>query len=565
MSEFRLMKARELLSALVFLLCWLGIGHVPAAQAGISTAGSINPIPSSSNLHPGQVIDVTLRIINTSQTTPPDPFQFLKATLTPGTTIFFEACTDSACTTPLSNVLVFVPVGGTGCVAQATNVTSCAADNANPALQTQVLITIGAPGVALPALSDNPNFLDLVTVRLTATTPVPGGTFYVRAETGTDQLSATFNSSTVTGQAEGSTPLDFPPPTPTPTDTPTNTPTNTPSATPTKTPTVSTNTPTSTPTATPTTTPTNTPTSTPTATPTSTPTSTPTATPTTTPTNTPTPTRTPTATATSTPTRTATNSPTSTPTVTPTKTPTEVPTKTPTSSPTSTATSPPLCGNGVINPGETCDPPGSPQPPNGNLCRTDCTYCGDGIVQDGETCDDGNAVNCSNTDICRNDCTRCLFKDPSSIKFAFGNKRITDRLYVHGRFQADHTIDVTTLPVGIRLVTADGTAVYDASLPAGALTLIRKGLFFEVFQFRDTTARSNPNGGTALFKFTRIKKWYVVRAASFGDLSAANADLSADPSSLTIEVDIGLEQYRSVGKWFKTTSGWGFLSQLGAG
>src|SRR5262249_16117259 len=58
-----------------------------------------------------------------------------------------------------------------------------------------------------------------------------------------------------------------------------------------------------------------------------------------------------------------------------------------------TSTTSPRCGNGVLDPGETCDPP-DPTPipgvvPPQPTCRPDCTFCGDGIVLagDGETCD----------------------------------------------------------------------------------------------------------------------------------------------------------------------------------
>jgi hypothetical protein len=50
--------------------------------------------------------------------------------------------------------------------------------------------------------------------------------------------------------------------------------------------------------------------------------------------------------------------------------------------------SPSLCGNGIIEPGETCDPP------NGTTCGANClplAFCGDGIVQMGEQCDNGAA------------------------------------------------------------------------------------------------------------------------------------------------------------------------------
>ena len=40
----------------------------------------------------------------------------------------------------------------------------------------------------------------------------------------------------------------------------------------------------------------------------------------------------------------------------------------------------PVCGDGSVDPGETCDPPGSAAGGNGNACRADCTVCGDDIV-----------------------------------------------------------------------------------------------------------------------------------------------------------------------------------------
>lgn len=51
-----------------------------------------------------------------------------------------------------------------------------------------------------------------------------------------------------------------------------------------------------------------------------------------------------------------------------------------------------VCGNGIIQFGETCDPPAMVGEPN--ECREECTFCGDTVIQDleGETCDDGNNV-----------------------------------------------------------------------------------------------------------------------------------------------------------------------------
>jgi cysteine-rich repeat protein len=68
----------------------------------------------------------------------------------------------------------------------------------------------------------------------------------------------------------------------------------------------------------------------------------------------------------------------------------------------------PICGDGLVQPGETCDDGAA----NGmyGRCRADCSglgpRCGDGVVNGPEECDDGNA---SNTDSCTNTCrnARC--------------------------------------------------------------------------------------------------------------------------------------------------------------
>jgi cysteine-rich repeat protein len=71
-----------------------------------------------------------------------------------------------------------------------------------------------------------------------------------------------------------------------------------------------------------------------------------------------------------------------------------------------------VCGNGVLDFSESCDPPGQPA---GQVdeCRNDCTYCGDSAVNGGEGCDDGNDVD---GDGCDAGClTGCLDADLDGV------------------------------------------------------------------------------------------------------------------------------------------------------
>lgn len=82
-----------------------------------------------------------------------------------------------------------------------------------------------------------------------------------------------------------------------------------------------------------------------------------------------------------------------------------------------------VCGDGVVDAGETCDPPNlALDPVTGQvLCRTDCTSCGDGVVDvgDHESCDAGPHPTCG---WCLGNCTwrlsqsnacPCAFDDPN--------------------------------------------------------------------------------------------------------------------------------------------------------
>ena len=330
-----------------------------------------------------------------------------------------------------------------------------------------------------------------------------------------------------------------------------------------------------TPTLTPTPTVTATPTITATATDTVTPT--PTVTVTTTPLPGQTATLTPTPTVTATPTRTATATPTPTFTIplptftlplpTATHTPTPTRTATPTFTvPAPTATRTPGCGNGVLDPGETCDPPGSPAGPNGNICRPDCTVCGDGVVQmsDGEQCDDGNSAECDPAhpqkpapgDSCNNMCAGLICKDPSKIKLTNG----IDMFKSHGVIVplAGQPIDFSGGLVTISLSTvvtppersARSTAtnvIFSTSLPPGAsvFALANGG-----FKYKNRDAKVN--GGIYQLKASPTNDGtFKLTIICFGDLNQASADMIT-----TITVDG--KEWTVHGTWRQTGKGWVF-------
>lgn len=60
---------------------------------------------------------------------------------------------------------------------------------------------------------------------------------------------------------------------------------------------------------------------------------------------------------------------------------------------------PGICGDGVIDPGETCDPPRGPSSNGGRICDATCHMptCGNGVIDPGETCDPPNFTTCDTT------------------------------------------------------------------------------------------------------------------------------------------------------------------------
>lgn len=206
---------------------------------------------------------------------------------------------------------------------------------------------------------------------------------------------------------------------------------------------------------------------------------------------------------------------------------------------------PSSCGDGIIEAGETCDPPGSLQLPNGNPCRDNCTFCGDAIVQPGETCDDGNANNGScpaaTGDQCRNDCTKLICKDPARILLKDPEP---DEFKLHGLISATPSTDPSRVAVSATIENSSGV-FFTASLPAGGLSKRGKRLFVA----RNRNARRE--GGVALFKvIKRPNRASSITIKAYGDLSGATE------RHMRAVVTIGTELFSVEADWKKLPGGW---------
>jgi hypothetical protein len=253
----------RVLLVLVLVLAWAPRLHAFGCQA--SAALPIFPSTGTTcptALHLGDLLDIEIRLQNTSSSIPPGTNVSTKlvnvcvgginngepcavagdcSSLICGAAIIATlACVNTTCALELPGTLTFVPVGGTGCVAKAANVVGCAL-NAADVTGNKVDITVDAAGVPIPGAAN----VSIATIRAQATSAVPFsmanpcGQFGTRADTLGNALVTTDAQcdAVATGGAQGSSNLFLPQPTATPTPTPTSTRTVTPTRTATLTPT----------------------------------------------------------------------------------------------------------------------------------------------------------------------------------------------------------------------------------------------------------------------------------------------------------------------------------------
>lgn len=267
------------------------------------------------------------------------------------------------------------------------------------------------------------------------------------------------------------------------------------------------------------------------------------------------------------------------------------------------------CGDGVLEAGEDCDPPGTVTCPPGSpagaflVCNSDCTcpeppVCGDGVLQVGEDCDPPGSITCPpgspagaflvceptctcpavcepSPELCTGlldedcdglvdcddpDCTNVapcgpIQKDPSTIKFdVIGD---LDLFKSHGRVEPGAPIDVGSGAIGWAVTNAQGT-IYRGTLHGIDLTANPRRT---VFRYLDRGARA---GGSrsgiyrAKIRISRGGTSYGYKIQAYGDLSGA-----VDPD-MSIQFDIGGKTYVHSEPWKRTKKGWkasGFLLQ----
>jgi hypothetical protein len=208
------------------------------------------------------------------------------------------------------------------------------------------------------------------------------------------------------------------------------------------------------------------------------------------------------------------------------------------------------CGNGVLDPGETCEPPGSMVAaksggPADRLCRADCTYCGDQIVNDSETCDDGDTIDgdCAPINNCRNDCSIPICGDPAEIKFR--NPPQFDFFNVYGRIIPIASFNPSIVPVSFTLTDQQGNVRLSESLQAGQFVSGGKS-----WRFHDTSARTQ--GGIKSWTISPHNVGYTFRIQAYGSFRDVTSLMKG---TLTI----GSAQFTVDGKWIQKPNGWVLL------
>jgi hypothetical protein len=220
-----------------------------------------------------------------------------------------------------------------------------------------------------------------------------------------------------------------------------------------------------------------------------------------------------------------------------------------------------VCGNMLVEAGETCDPPNANLDPitNQTICRLDCTSCGDGIIDDGagtpghsnrndgESCDDMEAHSTEDglcnglrpVDQCLNTCKGVVCKDPALIKFLAP----LHLFKFHGQLVSDASIDFPSEHFTIELQDVAHNVLFRSSLLADSL--IAKTATSFIYKNKDAKL----NGGMYKVRIKQSRGSYKLYVSTYGDVSLAIADMVTHAYS-------GTHEWAVRGVWTPINNGW---------
>lgn len=211
---------RTLLITFTLVVAIVLIPSSAVAQPGsCSAGGSLNPLPDAGlsceeALEKNEEFDIVYRMSNTSVTVPGGEgvTAFLRGVVTGTLACEGSLCEESSYVesvlVPLPGTLVFVPVGGNGCVANAPGVVGCEDQGSD----NEVFVTMTSEGVEL----EPSGTVDFVTIRVRANSELKDdvcGQFFTRADTEAEGIvidDEEFCVPGITGAAGGSSLLFFP-------------------------------------------------------------------------------------------------------------------------------------------------------------------------------------------------------------------------------------------------------------------------------------------------------------------------------------------------------------------
>jgi hypothetical protein len=223
-----------------------------------------------------------------------------------------------------------------------------------------------------------------------------------------------------------------------------------------------------------------------------------------------------------------------------------------TSTSTTTSTAP-LCGNGVLDGSEECDPPGSITCPAGSPggaflpCNANCTCC----VPSPEICnnmiddDCDGLVDCDDVLSCPQPCPN-IHKDPSTIRF--GQNGALDIFKSHGRVDPEGSVDMTTSSVGWVLSNARGV-IWSGMLSPSDFVSNATGTSF---RYKNIDAKTTRGIYKAKIRISRGGTSYGFKVQAYGDLSAAT------DANMSIQFYLGTtpKAYVHSEPWTRTKTGW---------